>query len=152
MDLLIIFGAKYLIVISVLLALCILWMLPSLQRFSYVIHIIAAGILGFVAAKILGHFYFDPRPFVGSGIAPLIPHAADNGFPSDHTLLAATLAAVATLFKRDIGVALWIVALLVGAARVAAGVHHPTDIVGSIIIAIIATTIVRYLLRKRVTF
>ncbi|MDP3995235.1 MAG: hypothetical protein Q8P78_01305, partial [bacterium] len=43
--------------------------------------------LAYVIAFVARSFFYSPRPFVESGIAPLIPHAPDNGFPSDHTLL-----------------------------------------------------------------
>ena len=35
-----------------------------------------------------GAAWVDPRPFVVDGRAPLVPHADDNGFPSDHTTVA----------------------------------------------------------------
>ncbi|MDB5237985.1 MAG: phosphatase family protein [Candidatus Kaiserbacteria bacterium] len=152
MDLLIIFAAKYLIILPVLVALYLIYKLPAEDRLSYGIHVIATGILAYVLAKVLGHFYFDARPFVSDGIVPLIPHAADNGFPSDHTLLASVLAAVVFIFNKNIGVALWIIALLIGAARVAAGIHHPLDIAGSIVISIIAAIIVALSLKKKTTF
>jgi undecaprenyl-diphosphatase len=149
MNLLIIFTAKYLIILPLLIAAYVAWKLPAENRFSYSLHIIATGILAYIIAKVLSHFYFDPRPFVQNGIAPLIPHAADNGFPSDHTLLAAVLAATIIVFKRNVGIVLWVIALMIGSARVAAGVHHPIDIVGSIVIAIIASAIVVMSLKKK---
>ena len=43
-----------------------------------------------VLIKVAAAIYTDPRPFVvDPSIEPLFAHPADNGFPSDHTALAA---------------------------------------------------------------
>jgi undecaprenyl-diphosphatase len=83
-------------------------------------------------------FYFDPRPFVTGHFAPLIPHNLDNGFPSDHTLLSSAIAMTVTLRNRSVGVVLWLLALLVGLARIASGLHSPTDVIASLVLAICA--------------
>ena len=136
MDTLIIFVAKYLIVLPPLLGLLALWQAsPESRR-----EIVARGAiilpLAYILALVVRHFWYDPRPFVVGGFAPLIPHAADNGFPSDHTLLAAALAATVGFSSRKVAAAMWVIALLVGFARVAAGVHHWADIAGSIVIVL----------------
>lgn len=149
MDLLIIFAAKYLLILSVLITLYLGWKLPAENKLRYLIYVVATGAIAYICAKTLSHFYFDPRPFVVNGTVPLIPHAPDNGFPSDHTLLAATLAAITTIFNRNLGIISWICVLLIGAARVAASVHHPIDIAGSVIIAICAAILVATVLSRR---
>src|SRR3989344_4940871 len=99
-------------------------------------------LLGLIARQA----YFDPRPFVEQSIVPLIPHAADNGFPSDHVLLLAGIAAVLWPFSKPHSTSSGVIALAVGAARVFAGVHHWIDIVASILIALVATHLVQKLL------
>lgn len=99
--------------------------------------------------KILNHFIYNSRPFVKEGFAPLITHAPDNGFPSDHMLLVSSIAIVITFYNKKLGILLWIMAILVGISRVAVGVHHPVDILGSATIAIFSSTIVYYLLENR---
>jgi undecaprenyl-diphosphatase len=80
----------------------------------------------------------------------LIPHVADNGFPSDHTLYAMVVAATLFVFKRKTGILVGVLAVLIGLARVSAGVHHPVDIIASVVIAIIAT-LLSYLVLKLLT-
>lgn len=94
-------------------------------------------VLSFALSRVAGALYYNPRPFVVDGIEPLIPHAPDNGFPSDHTLLFATLAAIAWHFDKRASLGLWVAAAGVGAYRVYARVHHPLDILGSVVIAAI---------------
>lgn len=104
--------------------------------------------LSFALAKLLGAFFNDPRPFVSDHITPLIAHVADNGFPSDHTLLTMTIAAVVFFYNRKLGVVLGIISFIVGYARVLAGIHHSIDILGAMIIAVIAVTITNVLIKK----
>ncbi|MBP7061163.1 MAG: phosphatase PAP2 family protein [Candidatus Moranbacteria bacterium] len=139
MDSLIIFGAKYLYLVIVIISLAYLVAVPKSRSSQVIVAALIALPLTYIIAKIMSALYFDPRPFVVGNFIPLIPHAPDNGFPSDHTLLSAAIAAVMFAFDRKIGVLLFLIAFLVGLARVYAGVHHLTDILGSIIIAAIVT-------------
>ena len=50
-----------------------------------------AGLLTVGVVKLAGALYAHPRPFVVFHAAPLVAHAADNAFPSDH-LAACSLA------------------------------------------------------------
>ena len=133
---LIIFSAKYLYLVSMALFIGYGFMARDKKQF------LTLSFFTFLLAYLLGaltnDLYNNPRPFVVSGIAPLVEHAADNGFPSGHTLLAASLAAVVTIVRPSLGVVLWVLALIVGVARVLAGVHHGIDIVGSITIPILS--------------
>ncbi|MFZ2187012.1 MAG: phosphatase PAP2 family protein [Candidatus Moraniibacteriota bacterium] len=142
METIIIFGAQYLYLLIVLVALAYIWRQPREQRWKIILCAAIALPLTYIAAKILSQLYYDPRPFVVGQFAPLLPHDADNGFPSDHTLLGSAVAAVIFLFNRKIGNTLFIIAFLVGASRVFAGIHHFTDIFGSMAIAAATTYVV----------
>src|SRR4051812_12727722 len=72
--------------------LLVMWFWPADNR---ALNQRLAGAPAFAAVVALGlaavgaHFVFQARPFIPDGHTPLlIPHAADNGFPSDHTTLA----------------------------------------------------------------
>jgi membrane-associated phospholipid phosphatase len=97
-----------------------------------------------VAAKL----HTDPRPFVQNpNLHPLIAHSADNGFPSDHSAVAGLIATLVAIRDRLAGAVLWVLALGVGAARMAAHVHHLQDIAAGLAIgavaAVLATALVR---------
>jgi undecaprenyl-diphosphatase len=60
----------------------------------------------------------------------------DSSFPSDHTLVGSALAAPLVWRRWRLGLPLLVVALLAGMARVAAGVHWPSDIIGTALVAL----------------
>ncbi|HET8987287.1 MAG TPA: phosphatase PAP2 family protein [Humibacillus sp.] len=99
--------------------------------------------LGLVGILVLASAaaWFDPRPFAVDGHPPLVPHVADNGFPSDHTTMAAAIAGVVLAYRRRIGIALLLAAGLVGASRVTVHVHHVPDVVGGFAIGLAAAAV-----------
>ncbi len=150
MDAIILFGAEYLYLAIVILALAYLVVVPKKQSSEVLVAALFTLPLTYLVAKGMSALYYDPRPFVVGGFAPLLPHAPDNGFPSDHTLLSAAIAMVIFSFERRLGVLLMGIAFTVGVARVLAGVHHLTDIVGSMVIASLLTYVVARFLLPRV--
>jgi len=104
--------------------------------------------LVFLAGLLGGAIYNDPRPFAVDHFVPLIPHKANNGFPSDHVLWSAAIAAIIFPSNRYLSVVLWILTTAVGASRVYVGVHHVIDIVGSVAIAIGVAILVDYVLKR----
>lgn len=141
MNFLIIVAAKYLLYALIAAAVVILFLAPREKAKRLLLLAVISFPLAFVIAKILSHFINDPRPFMVEHIQPLISHAAGNGFPSDHTLLGMAIASVLFTYNKKMGVVFGILALIVGFARVLAHVHHTIDILGSSLIAIVATYI-----------
>lgn len=147
MDSIIQFVGRYFFLISVIVV-ALYWLRAKVSvKISLAWHLIAGGVLAVVLAVIAGHLYYDPRPFVTHHLVPLIAHAADNGFPSDHALLTAFLAFTMLLYSKRTGVFLFVIALLVSWARVAAHIHNPRDIVGSFVIAAVAVMVVQVIAR-----
>lgn len=149
MNILIIFIAKYLLFVSA--AIAVLYFLKQSRPRQKEMLIFAVVLLpvSYIIAKIFGHFFYDPRPFVAGNFTPLFPHMADNGFPSDHTLLGAAIAFAVFRFNKKLGLLLLGLAVLVGVARVLAGVHHLADIAGSIIIVGTIYLLAVYFTRKK---
>lgn len=131
-----IFAAQYLIVFSPLVAL-ITWFFSAKPIKKKIVWLSVVALpLAYITAKLSGKIIYDPRPFVVDHIAPLIPHAPDNGFPSDHMLLTMTVASIIFVYNKKMGIVLGLIALAVGTGRVLVHVHHIEDIAGSAVIAI----------------
>ena len=146
MTTLFIFGAKYLYFVSIIIAIFYFLRQPRDRQKQMAIFACISIPIALILVWIAGHLYNDPRPFVVGNFTPLIPHAPDNGFPSDHTALVALIAAFFYFYNKRLSIALWIIAILVGISRIYVGVHHTIDIIGSIVIAILATMIASYIL------
>lgn len=132
---LIIFTAQYLYLAILAIAVVVVMFAKRDIRIGLIKLSAISLPFAFVVGRALNHIIANPRPFVVENVSPLFLHGADNGFPSDHTLLAITVAAIILTYNRKLGVVLVILGLLVGSARVLAKVHHPIDIIGSTIIA-----------------
>ncbi|MEO6760986.1 MAG: phosphatase PAP2 family protein [Candidatus Saccharimonadales bacterium] len=138
----IILVAKYLIVVSALIALLVWIRLEDWpERWRFAIKAVLGAILALLLAKLASHLFYDPRPFVAGHFTPYFYHAADNGFVSDHTLLASFLAFTVWRYKRWAGVVLFVLAIAIGLARVVAGVHHLADIGGAMVCALIGVVL-----------
>lgn len=98
-------------------------------------------VLSYIFTQIGGLLYNDPRPFVVEHFQPLVAHAADNGFPSDHALVTAALVALVTLVSVPWALPFALLAIVIDWARVDAGIHHVIDVVGSSVFVALATLI-----------
>ena len=145
MNLLAVFCAKYLIFVVLLLGLgTVVKLLPRrrhLIRRRWLLSCMTIVVVSSLLALLSGHIVHSPRPFVADGLLPLIPHAANNGFPSCHALLAAAI--VASVGLLDVGLALpfALLAAAVDWGRVACHVHHLGDVLGSNLIVLVATLV-----------
>lgn len=144
-----IIGAKYLFVVIAGIALVFFLRQPRDEQKRIVIFVGLALPLAYIVSKIGALLYFDPRPFVIGHFIPLIPHEPDNGFPSDHVLLCASIAAVVYPSSKRLSIILWTLTLLVGMSRVYTGLHHPIDIIGSVLIAIVVALLVYQFLKRK---
>ena len=84
-----------------------------------------------------------PRPFyVNPELMTLIKHPSSFSFPSGHTSGSFTAALVLFhLMPKKIGVPAVVLATMIGFSRMYVGVHYPTDVLGGIVVGIIASTV-----------
>jgi undecaprenyl-diphosphatase len=126
------------------IALAAIWFWPAADRLTRRRAVLAGLISALVAGLMiltLGSVVERARPFVALGFPPLFPHGTDSSFPSDHTLLSAALAGPLLVIRTRIGAWLTLWALLIGFARVAAGVHYPSDVLGSVFLAALPSAV-----------
>ncbi len=140
-----VFGAGAVIYIDAVAAAIALALLlyrkPGSTILRWTVAAVLTLLLSFLGAQIAATLYNDPRPFVVGHYRPLIAHAADNGFPSDHSLLAAAIVAVMAFARWLWTLPFVLLGGIVEAARVGAGLHHPIDVVGSDVVVVIAAVL-----------
>ena len=147
MDTLIAYAAQYGFIVSFVIAAVVWLRLPRRQKIELLVTGVVGGLLCLALIKIGGALYYHPRPFVTQHVAPLFPHADDNGFPSDHTVLTMFVAFCVLYYSRRWGIVLVAVSLAAGVARVLAHVHSPIDIAGAIAMAAVAAVAAHALAR-----
>ena len=139
MESLVIFGAKYLVYVLIALSvLAVVVFKNKEQWFRFGMLALLALAVGYALARAAGFLFSHPQPFAAEGFEPLIPHAVDNAFPSDHTVIGGVFASVAFLADRRVGLVLWVLALLVGLSRIIAGLHYTVDVLAAAMLAVVA--------------
>lgn len=150
-DRLIIFFAKYLPYLVVLGLLAFAWLAFKTwrERLAAFLVPVGAGLLArFGLAGLIHVIYVHPRPFVAlTGVNQLIPESGSS-FPSGHTIFFFALATALFLYNRALAIWFLILGLIIGVARVAAGVHYPYDILGGIGLGVCVGIVVFYLARR----
>lgn len=139
-DAIIVFTAKYLPYILVLAAIMVFLgeARGKRQRVFYIGETIMALILSRgIITPLVRFFYAHPRPFDALGIESLIPESG-NSFPSGHAAFFFALATVIFMHNRKWGAAYFVFSLVIGLARVMAGVHWPLDILGGTVVGILS--------------
>ncbi|GAA2702845.1 phosphatase PAP2 family protein [Micromonospora olivasterospora] len=100
------------------------------------VRVVASLGLAFAVGQAVAALSTEVRPFQTHAVHQLIPHAAGASLPSDHATAAFAVAfAVGALLSRRWGVALSVLATIIGFARVWTGVHYPGDILAGALIA-----------------
>jgi len=104
---------------------------------------IYSAAIGLLINYIITLFYFHPRPFMMHIGKVLITHPPETSFPSDHTTFMLSIAVLFIYFKkaRIPGLILALAGLIGGFARVYCGLHFPGDIIGSIGVSIVSSSL-----------
>jgi undecaprenyl-diphosphatase len=100
-----------------------------------------------IVTELIRHFYYHPRPFEFYGFVSLVPESGAS-FPSGHMTFLFALAMAVWYANRKWGIVYFLLSLVVGIARIYAGVHWPLDILGGIVVGIACGMIVHGLLRS----
>lgn len=150
LDGVMVFSAHYLIyILFAAAASCIVYLMVKKQWKEIALFFITLA-LAFGLSLIAAKLFISDRPFVDNSVTQLIPHAANQSFPSDHTTAAIAIALATIAFTRfkKTGWLFLATALLIGFSRIFTGVHYPFDIAGGIAVGFIATVVVSFVLRR----
>ncbi len=107
--------------------------------------ILARGIL----VELIRFFSFRPRPSLILELSPLIEKLSPS-FPSGHASLFFALAVALWFFNKKWG--LWFagISFIMSLARISAGTHWPSDILGGVLVGMLASILVFVLLYKTI--
>ena len=148
-DWLFIFLAEALIYIIIIVSLIYLARIKEWKKRAeiFLLGALAVILSRGIITPILEHLINSPRPFVVTGIEPLIQHAATSSFPSGHIAFILPIAITLWYINRKAGWWAYAGVFLIGVSRVAIGVHWPTDILGGILVGIISFFVAQRLLK-----
>ncbi|MEI7709464.1 MAG: phosphatase PAP2 family protein [bacterium] len=128
-DNIVIFFAVSLIYVVIISALLFSYFYRKSWREFFLV-LFSGGVTWFLAKFVAKILFHTLRPFV---IFPQVHSLfAETGyaFPSGHTAVAAAVAFAVFFINKKYGYVFMLLALLIGLARVTAGVHFPIDILG----------------------
>lgn len=148
-DSFIIFFAKYLSYLLVLAAIFFIFRQSGNRRkFSIFIFTALTVLLSRgLVTEIIRFFYDRPRPFEVLNAHPILTDS-NPSFPSGHAAFFFALALAIFYFDRKWGWWFLGLAFLNSLARISAGVHWPTDVIGGFLIAAAAFLIIKKILPK----
>jgi len=118
------------------------------QNQRAVLSAIASMLLGNLFVKALNLVFYRPRPFADHTVTLLFYRPSDSSFPSNPTSIGFCIATSVWWFNRKMGLVLYVLASLLGLARLCGGVHYPSDILGGALIGMFSA----YLVVKRIHF
>jgi len=90
----------------------------------------------FGVTELIRVFYERPRPFVLYDLKPLF-HETSFSFPSGHASFFFAFAFAIYLYDKKFGMWFFVATIIMTAARVVAGVHYPSDILGGMVVGIV---------------
>ncbi|MCR4328440.1 MAG: phosphatase PAP2 family protein [Patescibacteria group bacterium] len=101
-----------------------------------------------IITEAISFFYHVARPFETWQTTPLVAASLGNSFPSGHATFYFALACTVLFYHRKWG--WWYIgfASLIGIARIIAGVHWPSDIVGGAFIGGMSALILHLMLKE----
>jgi len=135
-----VFGAQYLIYIVIIFIFYITYKGRVPERKALILTLISLPIL-IIIIKAIHLFFYEPRPFISLDIDPLISHQSDASFPSRHTAIMSAIAFAYLYCKSKWTPMLILFTLWVGLSRIYVGVHYPLDIVGGVLVGIVAAIV-----------
>jgi undecaprenyl-diphosphatase len=137
---------------TVPVVLCLLSFFQKNKRLKIKsIYIVCATLLALVIEKSVKHFVNRPRPFITYTFIQKVTSAGSPSFPSGHTSDAFTLAVSLSLAfpKWYVILPSFVWAMAVGYSRMDLGVHYPTDIMGSIVIACLSSLLCFIIFKRK---
>lgn len=140
LDTVMVFGAEFVVYLTLILIFFLAIGGGKNEKKSLIVVLISLPV-AIILIKFIHLFYLEPRPFISQNITPLIIHARDASFPSRHTTIMAVVSFVYLYYKSKWTPLILFLTFWVGISRIYVGVHYPLDILGGIVVGLLATFI-----------
>jgi undecaprenyl-diphosphatase len=118
------------------------------QKWKEIVLVFFSGIFAWILAHFLKILIHSPRPFAVFPYIHSLISETDFSFPSGHATFYMGLAFAIFLSHKKAGYWFIFFALIIGIARIVAGIHFPIDILGGFILGIIIAYLVRIVYDK----
>lgn len=149
LDSLMVFCAEYLMYVMIFVVLVYAIWNYKKYRDMALIAIGSAIVARFGVAEFIRHFYLHARPYwVLTNVHLLLARETESSFPSGHTIFMFALATGVYQYNKKAGWWFYASALLIGFARVFAGVHWPYDIVAGAVLGVLTAFVCGWIFRK----
>jgi PAP2 superfamily. len=102
------------------------------------VDVFAMTALNLFLSFFIGLVYYVPRPFVTNKVNLLMTHIPDASFPSDHVIGTMSISLGINTWFKIYGRILILLSCIVSISRVYVGHHYPFDVVGGIVVSVIA--------------
>ena len=104
------------------------------QKWKEIFFVSLSVFIAWISAILLKLVFQVPRPFLAlKDVMPLF-QPTDYSFPSGHSALFMAIAVAIFMYHKENGYVFFVFALMIGFARIIAGVHYPLDILGGYLI------------------
>jgi len=108
---------------------------------SVILFVVPVGIATLIS-ELISQVYVRPRPFsVMPEIKLLVPHSADGGMPSHHMVFMVALVTMIYSMNHRLAFVLGLLTLMSGIARIAAGIHYPSDVIAGLFLGSLISTL-----------
>ena len=118
------------------------------KKWKEIVFVFFASGMAWIVAKVLKSIIQAPRPFIAFTDVQSLFAESGFAFPSGHATFYSALAISIYLIHKRAGYWFIALAVLIGLARVMAGVHFPVDILGGFLCGITVAYVSRMLLNK----
>jgi len=90
----------------------------------------------YLIVKLIPGLYNRRRPFAEYGLQNLVKQREDHAFPSTHTASSLIISLVVLKISFELGIIMFVLAVITAFTRIMVGVHYPSDILGGWLIAL----------------
>ncbi|OGI72247.1 hypothetical protein A3J61_02045 [Candidatus Nomurabacteria bacterium RIFCSPHIGHO2_02_FULL_38_15] len=123
--------------------------LRTRQKIKELVILLGSTAVAWLFVLVVKNIFVNPRPFlVYPEIQTLFIYGSDDSFPSGHATFYGALAVSIFAYHRRAGIVFAIGAVLIGLARIIAGVHFPLDVLMGFIFGGSVSVLVYYTIRK----